>query len=419
MVAIQCRILDCDDDEIEEMIQGKTMNGPKPKTKYSTHWLESPAWDVFWMLSGLWLLALVVFAQWAGYTPMVPNILAFGALLLLWGGHILAPVIVSWKNSGLRSEMMVRKGKYVVLPGSILCGATALGILGDINNWSVIPAEIKAHINPRFLLFYVFFLWNTWHFSAQHFGVLAIYRTLAGQFSQRYRQGDRVFCVVMTCILLPVAWYTQERYDRLGPLMQYFPEPSTLESMAGSIIALSAIITLVFMGLEALKPKRSIPRTWYILSIGIQPIFGVMSYPLYHMVVFSFCHWMIEFALASRILRNQARAPDGVSAQSNQDQNTSSFLSYIVVFALISIPMYLLFFYAATHRYIASIAAAQFDYRVYFGYGLGDTPILLGAISGLYFGISFVHFLYDRYLFAFSKSEIRCWVAPHLFRSIR
>ena len=388
--------------------------------RQSSLWLESPLWDGFWMLSGLWITGLILLAQSVGAVPQVPRMLAFGALLLLWGGHILSPMVVSWLNQGFRRHMLNDSGRFIGFPLAILGTAILFGILGDLSQWAILPAHIQTQINPRFALFYTFLLWNTWHFSAQHFGVLAIYRKGAQQFSQRDRLLDRAFCVLMTCFLLPVAWYSQARVDRLGPLFQYLPEVSGWENLNTAVIVASGVLTVFFMGLEVRKPNGSFPRACYILSIGIQPIFGALSYPLYHMAVFSVCHWMIEFALVSRIWRNQTRAASGPVETDHRKirLNLALSLKPALVLVLLSIPMYFVFFSPTVHHAIANITQPLFESDVYFGHQVGSLPFLLGAVSGAYFGISFVHFLYDRYIYAFSRPEVKDFIAPHLFRSI-
>ena len=89
------------------------------RTETSQLWLQSPWWDSLWMLSGLWLLLIVMFAQGAGYVPLVPHLLAGLAVTLLWGGHILSPIVVGWTNHGLRSHMLLHWPQFVALPVAV------------------------------------------------------------------------------------------------------------------------------------------------------------------------------------------------------------------------------------------------------------------------------------------------------------
>jgi hypothetical protein len=365
------------------------------------------------MLSGLWLLGIALVAHAAGYVPVVPNLLALAAVVLLWGGHILSPVVVSWANRDLRAHMLKNTRKFILLPLALLLGSVILGVLGDLSQWPGISREVTVHLNPRLFLFYVFLLWNTWHFAAQHFGVLSIYRRSAGQVSNRDRWLDRAFCVTMTCVLTPLAWYSQSRSDLLANLLSYLPSPSMLSGLATAIIATSAILTVSHLTVEAAKSNSSLPRVGYILSIGIQPIFGSISHPIYHMAVFSICHWLIEFALASKILHGQraARHP----ATPRLPLLKSGFAIGVLLFVLMSVGMFVLFHSRTFHAIVGIVPASGYGQDSLFSYKIGVFQLAFGALSGAYFGVSFVHFLYDRYLYAFSRPEIRAWIAPHLF----
>ena len=229
--------------------------------------------------------------------------------------------------------------------------------------------EVTVHLSPRLFLFYFFLLWNTWVFAAQHFGVL----------------------------------------DLLANLLSYLPSPSMLSGLATAIIATSAVLTVFHLTVEAAKSNSSLPRVGYILSIGIQPIFGTISHPIYHMAVFSICHWLIEFALASKILHGQraVRSP----ATPRLPLLKSGFAMSVLLFALMSVSMFVLFHSRTFHAIVGIVSAS--------GYGqdskIGVFQLAFGALSGSYFGVSFVHFMYDRYLYALSRPEIRAWIAPHLF----
>jgi len=124
------------------------------RTTASQQWLQSPWWDSLWMLSGLWLLLIVMCAQGAGYVPLVPRLLAGCAVGLLWGGHILSPIVVGWANHGLRSHMLLHWPQFVALPVGIFLTSVFLGVLGDLSRWTVLSPMLTASLNPRLVLFY-------------------------------------------------------------------------------------------------------------------------------------------------------------------------------------------------------------------------------------------------------------------------
>lgn len=149
--------------------------------------------------------------------------------------------------------------------------------------------------------------------------------------------------------LTPMAWYAQHRKDHLGQLFFYLPNPSVLPELGTAIIVTSAFLTLLYMTIESLKQHASLPRGLYILSIGIQPIFGTISYPIYHLAIFGICHWLIEFALASRILHSQSLAAESRLPAPPQRILRPGFSMWVLVFTLLSVLMYCIFHSRTLH----------------------------------------------------------------------
>lgn len=377
----------------------------------SSPWLGSPLWDSFWMLSGLWLLSILLVAHGVGHVPLVPDMLALGAVAFLWGGHIISPVVVSWANRRLRAHMLDNKRKFILLPLALLVVSVALSVLGDLSQWAGVPREVAAHLNPRLSLFYAFMLWNIWHFSGQHYGVLSIYRRTSGQLARRDRRLDRAFCIAMTCVMTPLAWYAQGRKELLAELFSYAPNPSALPALGPAIAITSAVLTLLFVAGERRKPHASTPRALYIFSIGIQPVFGVIAYPIYHLAVFSICHWLIALALASRILRGEVADTVALPRVLRQP----AFSMGVLLFMAISAGMFLIFHSRTFHGVLGIVPPFVHGQDTLFAYHTGPFSPAFAALSGAYFGISFIHFAYDRWLYSFSRPEIREWVAPYLF----
>jgi hypothetical protein len=342
------------------MLSTTVARGPSRRLSFGA-WLESPAWDGFWMLSGLWLLAILLVAHATGHVPLVPDLLTMGAMVLLWGGHILSPLVASWTNRDLRRFMLDHRRRFVVVPLAVLLGSVLLGALGDLGQWPDLPREVTALVNPRLFLFYLFVLWNTWHFAAQHFGVLSIYRRVSAQGPARTRYLDKAFCLGMTCVLLP--------------------------------------------------------RGLYIVSIGIQPMFGAIAYPIYHFAVFSICHWLIALGLASRLLDRQGAtaAPRAAMVEQDQGRVSSRWVRWLLLLAFMSVAMYLVFHSGTFHGVLGIAAPVTYGQDSLFAYRSGVFQWWFGLLSGAYFGISFVHFAYDRYLYSFGRPEVRRWVVPYLF----
>jgi hypothetical protein len=345
----------------------------------------------------MWLLAALLLAQLAGLVPAVPAAFLMYGTLLLWGGHILSPIVTAWVNPAFRPVLLKERGRFIGLPLLVLVGSMALGTLG----------------NPLFLLFLTFAVWNTWHLGGQHFGVLSIYRHTGRRTSSRDRSLDRYFTVVCCCVLLPLAWFARRAVDRLGPLVSWagpLPVDGILPTV---IVAVAALLTLAYAGRELLVERGSLPRAVYIVSIGFQPVFAIVAGAAYSFTLTSITHWIVALALSARIISNQtntgiADSPSSSSPWLLVRRLATSYAALIGVLVVLSIVVHVLVLRPAA-------GLSDFDYAVYFGYRLGDPPPALALLSGAYFGINFVHFLYDRYIYSFRRSEVRAAIVPHLF----
>lgn len=156
-----------------------------PLKKVSSSWIKSPLWDSFWILSGLWLLGVISLTPLVGWSEQTSKA-PYYVILLLWGGHIFSPIITAWTSKGLREMMLKNKTKFIAGPLAIIGLCALIGILGDLSQFGA--PSWTSYLNPRFAMFSVFLFWNTYHFSAQNFGVLSIYHSRAGQIEPADRQ---------------------------------------------------------------------------------------------------------------------------------------------------------------------------------------------------------------------------------------
>jgi hypothetical protein len=217
----------------------------------------------------------------------------------------------------------------------------------------------------------------------------------------------------MTCVLTPLAWYAQDRSEFFGPLFRHLQSPSTMPALGTVVIATAATLTIGYLAVETSKANSSLPRGLYMVSIGIQPIFATLSFPIYHFAVFSICHWLIALALASRILDGEF-ITERLKTAWSRDLGLGFWIG-MFGFLAASVVMYGIFHSHAIHRAVGVVAPARYGDGSLFSYRTGVFQTAFGALSGAYFGISFVHFVYDRYVYGLRRPEIRQWIAPLLF----
>lgn len=348
------------------------------------------------MFSGLWLVALIGLSSLLGFAHPAAGAVFLAGFFLLWGGHLLSPILCVWAEPGLRAQIRPNRMRLVVFPLLLIVGSAVIGAFGiriAVNGSAHLLANESYHGVGQ-VLFFGFLGWNLWHFAAQHFGVLSLYRARMEGSTPTDRRLDRWFCNVCTLGLLPIAWFTQSA--RLGTLMDFLPQPVPMGFLARMVIVLAGFLTLAAVIREWGRPRRSAARTIYLTSIGAQTAFGAWSYNLYHFAVFTMAHWMVAIALGARI-RSESR--DGSTGG-------RAFLMQLALLLALSIPMYLIFRSQAVPQWLVGRWTAE---------GGSEVPHrIVGAIAGLWIGISFTHFVYDQYLYSFRRPEIRALVAPRL-----
>lgn len=365
------------------------------------------------MLCGIWLLGFLLVVHVTGMADAVTYKLLLFGLLTTWGGHVVAPMIAAWRSNILRDELWKSPAYYVALPVMLMIG---FGIIGALTVQGSANAYPYLMSNYRFTgfgaaMFLIFVAWNTWHFASQHFGVLSIYRVRAKQFDDRDRRWDRIYAVGMTCGLMPIAWYTQGR--RLGVLNEVFELPNPHGALAMSVVAVSMVITAIALAYEFRKPNRSLPRLLYIVSIGIQPVFAVVSYTIYHFAVFSMAHWIVAIALVARVWSNEAASHE-VERPNVWTAAQRMFAFQVMIMIGVSVVFYFVW-RSSVIPHFADWAAVRLALSGDGSYGLRA----MGAVGGALLGLNITHFMYDRFIYSFRRPAIRQAIAPYLFQEAR
>jgi hypothetical protein len=112
--------------------------------------------------------------------------------------HLFAPIAMAWGHPGFRRVMLRRRIKFVVIPTAILILAVLIAPLTQ-HFWPtfrpIIGARVRTQvdwdlINPFTALLALFVVWNLYHFGAQNFGVLRLWRRGRGN-----RSLQKIGCV--------------------------------------------------------------------------------------------------------------------------------------------------------------------------------------------------------------------------------
>ena len=263
-------------------------------------WMRSASWDILWILNGLWLFPLGIFFYYSPWATGFLNYLVI-ASPLVGGLHSFLPLLAVFASPAFREKILASKDRVVLIAALIFFGSVLFGVAGSF----FLRAEFWLALGSIYLL------WNTWHFSAQNFGVLSLYRARQGAESNQAldRKVDRYFCLLMGCLVQPMIWLCVE--VRWGPFLKWLGPWVPGSILTNITLFLAVALTLSFCVFEWRKSQRSWPRLGYALSMGIQPFAGVIAYYPFHFLTYSIPHWLVEIGITGTIQTKDAEARSG------------------------------------------------------------------------------------------------------------
>src|SRR3954453_10939439 len=156
-------------------------------------WIRGPVWDSFWMLSALWLFPIILWLA-HGYSDPESSpldLLYFGLTALFWIGHRLSSTWLAYCTEAYRPLLRSQPIRFLVLPLLVTLACFAIFLPPDL----ALPWTRDERLIALAIIDYA---WVTWHFAAQHFGALSLYRSRAGRARcVQTRRFDRLFGLVV------------------------------------------------------------------------------------------------------------------------------------------------------------------------------------------------------------------------------
>src|SRR5712671_5334288 len=221
--------------------------------KCSSAWVRGPVWDGFWMLSALWLAPVILWLS-HGYSnaELSPlDLLYFGLTALFWIGHRLSSTYLAYCTEAYRPLLREQPVRFVALPLLVTAGCFALFLPAD----SALPWTREERLIGLAIIDYACV---TYHFAAQHFGALSLYRSRADRSSCIYtRRWDRFFALTAGGVLVFVA-------DILAGAVAYQDQwvdrwlfPAWIVSAEDEIRAGAAVVLLVATAAMLLAELRA------------------------------------------------------------------------------------------------------------------------------------------------------------------
>ena len=366
-------------------------------------WLRSAVWDGFWMLSGLWLLPLLaVFAV----VPGALKSLLIVATLLLWLSHRFATTYNAFCTPAYRSLVSEQRGRFLWLPGVIVLLTFGFAYvpctLVLLDPWDKIQ-----------VLGTIFFVYNSYHFGVQHYGVLSIYRIRAGQSPYGWlKRFEKIFCVVVGGLMVAIAQICHGA-EVVGDSIVY--SLVHRDAFMSAFVLLQPVVPVIIVILAAVfyvgelkMGQASLPKVFYVAGLMLQGILAYFLEPIAFLILWGVQHWMVSVALGGHMAENDTSEIRASSRWYGFWSRFNAFWPTVFLLCLASVVLSPFFHYAVHAQKIAE--GANFL-----------SPVLANtAISNLFIALNFssvfVHFVMDRAIFRFSHPAVRKVSAPLLFK---
>jgi hypothetical protein len=369
----------------------------------SSMWVRGPVWDSVWMLNALWLVPI---GLWLAHGYSEPessplDVFYLGVTALFWIGHRLCSTWLAYCTEAYRPLLRSEPIRFVVLPLLVTAACFAVFLPSD----EALPWPREERVIAMAVLDYAMV---TYHFAAQHFGALSLYRTRAARAGcAQTRRLDRIFAlgvggalVFFADILAGSAAYHDLWIDR-------WLLPGWLASEQGGIreVALLVLLlaTAVMLVAEARAPRRSLPRALYIVGLSAMAAIALLPRsPFLFLVIWTSQHWILATGLASRTASVAAAPATGTIRRVLHALNTRPWA--ILIFLVASSVVLLPFFEVEANRdggkyYGDQIFGALAE-------GLRNSS-WVPALIALGFATGFVHYLLDRSVYRMSDPQIR------------
>ncbi len=269
-------------------------------------WVRGPAWDVAWLLCGVWLLPLVLVLSRGDGDPRDGALdgLFFALTALFWIAHRVGSTWLAYCTTAYRALVKAEPVRFVVVPIAVTAICFAAMLPAD--------AALPWTRAQRVMAFVIVDYWLvTYHFASQHFGVLSLYRVRAGRTASRgLRRLDRAYALVVGGGLVILAEVVAGTVFFIDVWVDPWLDPAWVDSVAGTLRAAGTATAVVaaagMLAIEAWSPRRSLPRAAYVLSVaGMVAVAFYGRTPFVFLVLWSAQHWIVATGLATLVARGE------------------------------------------------------------------------------------------------------------------
>jgi len=365
-------------------------------------WIKSPAWDLVWILNALWLAPLVLLLARGHDDVRASPVdgLFFALTVPLWFGHRISSAWLAYATPAYRPLLAKQRLRFVVAPLAIAAACFTVLLVPE----SVLPMPLTERVICLAVLDY---LLVSYHFAAQHFGLLSLYRVRAGRASETAtRRLDRWFALVVGGGFVVVAEALagsivyQDRW--VDPLLGVVGAELFARTLSNGGILLVVVLTALMLRVELRSQRPSLPRVAYVVGVSAMVLFAFLARdPFLFIVLWSVQHWSAAMGLAS------------LAASGGAEQPATRWQRLLVPINRRGWAVLLVLAVASTLLLPVFEVEAVADEFVYADRIFGDAAWWLRsspfvpALLALGFASGFIHYLLDRAAFRFSSPDVR------------
>ncbi len=369
----------------------------------ATPWARSATWDFVWLQSALWLAPLALLLAWghadASASPL--QLLAFALTALFWISHRIGSAWLAYGTTAYRPLLRSEPVRFVIAPLAIAITCFTLLLPGD----AALPWTRAERVVGLVIMDYLFV---TYHFAAQHFGVLSLYRVRAGRAAATWqRRVDLLFTLGVGGAMVMLAEAIGEMNVFHGDWLEPWLDRDWIASWAGgarlAAIGLVAALTALLLALEARAARPSLPRVLYAASVALL-VAGALttSQPFLFVVVWTGQHWLAATGLATRVAQGEP-PPRGSGLRRALHAVNRRPWALLLVLSVISVLL----------LPVLEVEAAGPEDIHYAERIFGAVAVALResdwlpALLALGFASGFLHYWLDRAVYRFSDARVR------------
>jgi len=252
------------------------------------------------------------------------------------------------------------------------------------------------------------YAWLTYHFAAQHFGALSLYRARAERgWCIRTRRLDRFFAVTVGGVLVFAADILAGAVAYQDQWIDRWLVPAWIVSAqngirVGATVALF-IATAVMLFAEACAPRLSLPRVLYIIGIAVMVGIALRPRSLFlFLVIWTSQHWILATGLASQTPSAELAPRKGVVRNVFHKLNIRpwALVLFLMLLSLVLLPLFEVEANREGGTYYGDRIFGAFATQL-------RTSSWVPALVALGFATGFIHYLLDRSVYRMVDPQVR------------